>query len=323
MGDRVLVASGEKVPVDGRILDGATQLDTSLITGESVPRAFGEGDTVYAGCVNLGPSVQMQVIAMADDSLLADIARLMEDAQQSRDRFVRLADKAAKIYAPLVHTLGALTVVGWLIAGAGIEQALITAIAVLIITCPCALGLAVPAVQVVAAGRLFRRGVLVKNGAALERFAEIDRVVFDKTGTLTLGVPSVTRPERYSDENLRAAAALAAVSRHPLSRAIVDAAAARLGPLAAASGAHEIPGAGIEADGARLGSAASVRTGRSGRRRGRHRCLAEPARCAAGRLLLHGRPAARRQGRRRRTAPPQHSDQPAFRRPAWRRRGRR
>ena len=256
VGDRVLVASGEKVPVDGHIRDGSTQFDTSLITGESLPRSYGEGDTVYAGCINMGPAVEMQAIAMADDSLLADIARLMEDAQQNRDRFVRLADKAAKVYAPLVHGLGALTFIGWMIAGAGVEQALIIAIAVLIITCPCALGLAVPAVQVVAAGRLFRRGILVKNGAALERFAEIDRVVFDKTGTLTLGAPAITNAGRYDDDDLRAAASLAAVSRHPLSRAIVAAAEARLGSVTAAKNARETPGAGVEADGIRLGSAA-------------------------------------------------------------------
>ena len=255
VGDRILVASGEKVPVDGHILDGATQFDTSLITGESVPRAYGEGETVYAGCINLGSAVEMQAIAMADDSLLADIARLMENAQQTRDRFVRLADQAAKIYAPVVHGLGAVTLASWLIAGASIEQSLMTAIAVLIITCPCALGLAVPVVQVVAAGRLFKHGVLVKSGAALERFAKIDRVVLDKTGTLTLGTPSLVTPEQYSDDELRTAAGLAAVSRHPLSRAIVAAAEARLGSVSALAQAHETAGAGIEADGTRLGSA--------------------------------------------------------------------
>jgi len=118
VGDRVLVASGEKVPVDGRILDGGTQFDTSLITGESVPRRHNEGETVYAGCVNMGGAVELQAIAMAEDSLLADIARLMENAQQTRDRFVRLADRAARVYAPMVHALGAATFTGWVVAGA-------------------------------------------------------------------------------------------------------------------------------------------------------------------------------------------------------------
>jgi len=258
VGDRVLVASGEKVPVDGLVLEGATQLDTSLITGESLPRRAAEGETVYAGCVNLGPAIELRAIAMADDSLLADIANLMENAQQTRNRFVRLADRAAKVYAPLVHGLGAITFIGWMVAGAGVEQALITAIAVLIITCPCALGLAVPAVQVVASGRLFRKGILVKNGAALERFAEIDRVAFDKTGTLTLGEPALLAPETISDAELRTAASLAAVSRHPLSRAIARAAEARLGPVAGARDAEETPGAGIRAGETRLGSAAWV-----------------------------------------------------------------
>jgi len=255
VGDRVMVASGEKVPVDGRILTGATRFDTSLITGESMPRRFGQGETVYAGCVNHGVAVELEAIAMADDSLLADIARLMENAQQSRDRFVRLADRAAKVYAPLVHGLGLITFTGWMIAGAGVEQSLIIAIAVLIITCPCALGLAVPAVQVVASGRLFRAGVLAKNGAALERFAEADRVAFDKTGTLTLGEPALIRPEMHAKDDLRIAASLAGASRHPLSRAIVQAAEARFGPIPAARDAEETPGAGVQAGKTRLGSA--------------------------------------------------------------------
>lgn len=248
VGNRVLVASGEKVPVDGRILGRAAQLDTSLITGESIPRTYHDGETVYAGCINLGSAIELRAIAMADDSLLADIAKLMENAQQGRNRFVRLADRAAKIYAPLVHGLGALTFIGWMIAGAGVEQSLLTAIAVLIITCPCALGLAVPAVQVVASGRLLRRGVLVKSGAALERFAEVDYVVFDKTGTLTLGQPKVRNASSIPDETLRMAASLAAASRHPLSQAIVQAAEARFGSACSvAEGAEEVPGAGTKA----------------------------------------------------------------------------
>jgi Cu2+-exporting ATPase len=255
VGDRLFVASGDKIPADGVIEIGATEIDTSLITGESVPQKAGLGDTVYAGCINLGQAIELRALAMADDSLLADIAALMENADQGRDKFVRLADRAAKIYAPLVHGLGALTFVGWMLAGAGFEQALITAIAVLIITCPCALGLAVPAVQVVAAGRLFRKGVLVKTGAALERFAEIDRVVFDNTGTLTLGTPSLVEGASLDPAVLRRAASLALVSRHPLSRALVAAGTAQLGPIAAAGEAEEIPGSGVLADGSRLGSA--------------------------------------------------------------------
>mgnify|MGYP003640252168 CR=1 FL=1 len=259
VGDRLLVATGEKVPADGHIRSNATALDTTIITGETLPSAAAIGDAVYAGSVNLGPAIEIDVIAMADDSLLADIGRLMETAQQGRDRFVHLADRAAKIYAPLVHTLGALTFAGWMIAGVGVEQALITAVAVLIITCPCALGLAVPAVQVVAAGRLMRRGILVKSGAALERFAEVDRVVFDKTGTLTLGQPAVQSAETIADDDLRLAASLASVSRHPLSQAIVRAAAARLGPILLAADIEEMPGAGIRSGDTRLGSAAWCR----------------------------------------------------------------
>ncbi len=256
VGDRVLVASGEKVPVDGRILGRSAQLDTSLITGESLPRTVDAGDTVYVGCINLGSAIELNAIAMADDSLLADIARLMENAQQGRDRFVRLADRAAKIYAPLVHGLGALTFIGWMLAGAGVEQSLLTAIAVLIITCPCALGLAVPAVQVVAARRLLRNGVLMKSGAALERFAEINHVVFDKTGTLTIGKPRVEGADGIADDTLRLAASIAGANRHPLSQAIVLAAKERFGAAPAiADSAEEVPGSGTMADGFKLGSA--------------------------------------------------------------------
>ncbi len=168
-------------------------------------------------------------------------------AEQARGRYVRLADRAARMYAPAVHALGLTTFIGWMLAGQGWEMALTAAIAVLIITCPCALALAVPAVQVAATSRLFRKGVLVKASDGLERLAEIDTVVFDKTGTLTLGKPRLVNA--VAPEALQAAAALARVSRHPLSRALVEAA----GPGAAATNARELPGEGIEAGQARLG----------------------------------------------------------------------
>ena len=183
----------------------------------------------------------------------SELARLIETGEQGRAKFVRLADKAAQMYVPVVHSLAALTFLGWFFGPAllrlvgievvdvGLRIALMNAVAVLIITCPCALGLAVPAVQVVATGRLFKRGVLVKSGDALERLAQVDVVVFDKTGTLTLGKPRLT--SLVDVDTLQAAASLARTSRHPLSRALVEAA----GPGVGVNGACEAPGEGIEA----------------------------------------------------------------------------
>ncbi len=258
-GMRLTVAAGERFPADGVIVDGATTIDESLITGESMPREAQANSTVYAGSVNLGAPVEMEARAAEADTLLSQIARLMETAEQARGRYVRLADRAAQLYAPAVHTLAALGFAGWMIAGAGWEYSLTIAIAVLIITCPCALALAVPAVQVAASARLFDRGILLKAADGLERLAETDTVVFDKTGTLTAGVPSLANDAEVQDADLKAAAAVASSSRHPYSQAVVTAAKARFGSVQAASGIEETPGAGLlrvsEAGEERLGSA--------------------------------------------------------------------
>jgi Cu2+-exporting ATPase len=243
-GARVAVAAGERIPADGRIVAGRGDIDTSLVTGESLPRLVGLGDEVFAGTVNLGAPLEIQVTATGEGTLLAEIGRLMTAAEQGRARYVRLADRAARIYAPTVHGLAAATFLGWLlIAGAPWQSALMTAVAVLIITCPCALGLAVPAVQVTAVARLLRRGVLVKSADGLERLAQADAVVFDKTGTLTLGRPELVNGGDVSLDDLRLAASLACVSRHPLARALCRAA----GPVAAAPDVREEPGMGLEA----------------------------------------------------------------------------
>ncbi|HEX9790711.1 MAG TPA: heavy metal translocating P-type ATPase [Kiloniellales bacterium] len=243
-GARVAVAAGERIPADGRIVAGRSDIDTSLVTGESLPRLVGLGDEVFAGTVNLGAPLEIQVTATGEGTLLAEIGRLMTAAEQGRARYVRLADRAARIYAPTVHGLAAATFLGWLlIAGAPWQSALMTAVAVLIITCPCALGLAVPAVQVTAVARLLRRGVLVKSADGLERLAQVDAVVFDKTGTLTLGRPELVNGGDVSLDDLRLAASLACVSRHPLARALCRAA----GPVAAAPDVREEPGMGLEA----------------------------------------------------------------------------
>jgi Cu2+-exporting ATPase len=224
-GETVLVAAGERVGIDGRVADGHSDLDTSLVTGESVPTAVRAGAQVFAGMVNLTAPLRITVTAAGERTLLAEIVRLMEAAERGRGRFVALADRVSRAYAPAVHLLAALTFVGWLgFAGIGWQSALLNAVAVLIITCPCALALAVPVVQVVASGRLLRGGVLLKSATALERLAEIDTVVFDKTGTLTLGRPELKPVPARRPEELRLAASIAQASRHPLARALVRAA---------------------------------------------------------------------------------------------------
>ncbi|MBL6935747.1 MAG: cadmium-translocating P-type ATPase [Alphaproteobacteria bacterium] len=251
-GMTVLVVAGEQVPVDGVVSDGASDVDTGLISGETVPAAIGEGDRVFAGTLNLTGALRLRVTAVGEGTLLAEIARLVELAEQGRARYVVIADRAARIYAPLVHTLALLTFMGWMaFSEVGWQAALLNAIAVLIITCPCALGLAVPVVQVLACGRLLRNGILLKSATALERLAEAGHVVFDKTGTLTGGCPELLHEGEWTEAEL-AAAALATASRHPLARALCRAAP----EVVAAMGVKEIPGCGLEAGAVRLGSRA-------------------------------------------------------------------
>jgi len=264
-GMKIQVAAGERIPVDGRIVSGATEIDESLITGETVPRLADQGGMVHAGTVNMTSAVVIEATATDDNTLLAEIARLMQAAEQGRGQYVRLADRAARLYAPAVHVLGAATFAGWMIAGAGWETSLTYAIAVLIITCPCALALAVPAVQVAATSRLFGTGVIVKTGDGLERLSDIDTVVFDKTGTLTRGEPVLREGEDVPLQTLAAAASLAIASRHPYSRAVVNAARERGITIVAAEGVREVAGFGLAAPCAnsggeiRLGSEAWVK----------------------------------------------------------------
>lgn len=243
-GMRLFVAPGMRIAADGVIIDGASDIDNSLLTGEATPLAVAEGDKALAGTLNLSGPLRIRVEAAARDSVLAGIARLMEAAEQGRAGYVRLADRIARLYAPVVHILAAATFLGWLLAGLGWHPALMTAIAVLIITCPCALGLAVPVVQVVASGALLRRGVIVKAADGLERLAHIDHIVFDKTGTLTRGEPELLTPQALPEDRLAVAAALARNSRHPLARAVARAGAGLA--LADIRDIREQPGFGIE-----------------------------------------------------------------------------
>ena len=254
-GDRLRVRPGERVPVDGVVETGESEIDNALLTGETTPQPVHPGVTCRAGALNLTGLLSLRAEAASEDSTLARIARLVESGAQSRSTYVQLADKAAAIYVPVVHTAAALTfVVAWML-GIPVREALLRAATVLIVTCPCALGLAVPAVQVAAASRLFRRGVLVKSGAGLERLAEADHVAFDKTGVLTEGRPRLLNAD---PADIARAAPLARASSHPLARALADAA----GEGPAAAGAIEVAGQGIEARAGtglmRLGRAAFV-----------------------------------------------------------------
>jgi len=219
-GQRILVRAGERVAADGIVVNGRSSLDQSLITGETLPHKVETGATVYAGSINLDGTLTLRVTGAAESNLIDEIDRLLDKAVKARSRYVRLADRAAGLYAPVVHTAAALTFAGWMLAGAGFHTSILIAISVLIITCPCALALAIPAVQVVAAGKLFRAGIFLNAGDAIERLAEADTIVFDKTGTLTLPEPRVVNAQTIEPELIVAAARLALASRHPLAAAL-------------------------------------------------------------------------------------------------------
>jgi Cu2+-exporting ATPase len=260
-GDLIRVAPGERVAVDGAVTEGASDLDASHVTGESAPEAVGPGAAVRAGALNLSGALTLRATAVGEASSLAEIQRLMAEAESRKSRVARLADRAAAVYAPAIHVVALATFVGWMQAGAGWREAAFVAIALLIVTCPCALGIAAPMAQATAAGALFRRGIMLKDGAALERLALVDRAVFDKTGTLTAGRPTMRPPgPEVAPATLAAAAALAARSRHPLAAALVE--RARAGGVAPveATEARESPGAGVEG----LVDGAPARLGRAG-----------------------------------------------------------
>lgn len=243
-GMLVLVAAGEALAADGDIVEGTSAIDNAMLTGESAPEPVGPGSIVHAGAINLSAPLRIRLTRVAEDTAIAEIARLMDEAGQSRSTYVRIADRASRLYAPVVHLLAALAFAGWMIAGAGVHQSLTIAIAVLIITCPCAMGLAVPAAQVVASGALLRRGLLVKDGSALERLAECDIALLDKTGTLTLGTPRADIAA-LDAEARSVALALAQTSRHPLSRGLAAALLREGAVPAAVTDVREASGAGL------------------------------------------------------------------------------
>lgn len=246
IGDILLVRPGGRMPVDGEVVSGQSELDRSLLTGETLPVFAEPGMVVSAGEVNLTGPLTLRATAVGKDTSLHQMGDLVAIAESGRSRYTSLADSAAKLYAPGVHILSAFSFVGWYLYTWDLRTALNIAAAVLIITCPCALGLAVPAVTTAASGRLFRKGMLIKDATALERLAQVDTVVFDKTGTLTAGTPQLTNLGDFSPTDLAIALALAEASSHPLSRSLAQAAReAGIAP-AEVTDIHEVPGYGTE-----------------------------------------------------------------------------
>lgn len=244
-GDLIRVRAGGRIPADGEVVEGRSETDRSLLTGETLPVIAQPGTLLSAGEVNLSGPLTLRVIAAGRDSSLSRLTALVEAAEAARGRYSSLAERASRAYAPMVHLMAAISLLGWFWATRDLRLSINIAAAVLIITCPCALGLAVPAVVTAASGRLFRRGLLIKDGTALERLAQIDTVVFDKTGTLTLGRPQLSQAHDLPRDLQGVALALAQGSSHPLSQAIVagfaDQAAAEVTDVT------EHPGQGVAA----------------------------------------------------------------------------
>jgi P-type Cu2+ transporter len=245
-GMRIRVAAGERFPVDGKVIEGVSDVDRALVTGESEALRIKRGSEVEAGTLNLTGSIDITASRAAKDSFLAEVTQMMASAENGRTGYVRVADRMAKIYAPAVHVLAFVSFTGWMIWTAGDwHQSLTVAIAVLIITCPCALGLAVPVAHVVSAGRLFNAGILMKDGSALERLSAITDAVFDKTGTLTTGQPTVRTTTIPKGLMTAIVKAMALRSVHPASRALAkhfsDDPETQLGEV------REVPGGGMEA----------------------------------------------------------------------------
>jgi P-type Cu2+ transporter len=245
-GMRIRVAAGERFPVDGKVIEGESDVDRALVTGESEALRIKSGADVEAGTLNLTGAIDIVASRAAKDSFLAEVTQMMSSAENGRTGYVRVADRMAKIYAPAVHVLALASFVGWMLWTRGDwHQSLTVAIAVLIITCPCALGLAVPVAHVVSAGRLFKAGILMKDGSALERLATITDAVFDKTGTLTTGEPQIGVTTVPSGQMAAVAKALALRSSHPAARALAKHFPEL--PVDTLVDAHEVAGQGVGA----------------------------------------------------------------------------
>ncbi|WP_122315921.1 cation-translocating P-type ATPase [Pseudomonas cichorii] len=246
--DLVLVKPGERFPVDGQVMEGRSHADEALISGESLPIAKEPGDSVTGGAINGEGVLLIKTTALGTQTVLARIIRLVEDAQAGKAPIQRLVDKVSQVFVPTVLVIAFFTLSGWLLAGASLEVALINAVAVLVIACPCALGLATPAAIMAGTGVAARYGILIKDAEALERAHEVDAVVFDKTGTLTSGTPRITNMsavEGNEEQLLQRAGALQRGSEHPLAKAVLDVCHEWQLKLDSAEHSHALTGRGI------------------------------------------------------------------------------
>ena len=219
-GMTLMVATGESIASDGIITKGSSQIDSSLITGETLPKEVQIDDTVFGGTVNLGSPLEIKVTKEQEASLLSEIIKLMEKAEQKQSRYIRIADRVTKLYTPVVHLLAFITFLYWFGIGTTWQDSLLIATTVLIITCPCAIALAVPVVQVIVSGKLFKKGIFIKSGDALEKISQTSILAIDKTGTLTLGKPELKNVGALSATQYQIAASMAQHSRHPAAKSI-------------------------------------------------------------------------------------------------------
>jgi Cu+-exporting ATPase len=252
VGDRLVVRPGERLPVDGRLLEGHTQVDESMLTGEPLPVAKDPDASLTGGSINGEGRIVMQVGAVGRETVLARIIRLVEDAQAAKAPIQRLVDQVSAVFVPVVLLIALATLLGWWLTGHPFELALIHAVAVLVIACPCALGLATPAAIMAGTGVAAKYGILIKDAQALELAHKVDTVAFDKTGTLTVGRPRLTAfvMADGGDETslLAAAASLQSGSEHPLARAVVAAAQERSLKIEAPDNVRAVPGRGSEGE---------------------------------------------------------------------------
>lgn len=227
-GDILLVKPGEKIPVDGQVTKGASSIDESMLTGESLPVDKKIGDDVFGATININGAIEMKATKVGADTVLSQIVKLVSDAQTKKAPIQKLADKISGIFVPIVLVIAVVTAVIWYLSTNDISQAFINAVAVLVIACPCALGLATPTAIMVGTGEGARRGILIKNGESLEKGKKIDVMIFDKTGTLTIGKPTVTNVVSIGQTDearvLQLAASIEKLSEHPLAQAVVKAA---------------------------------------------------------------------------------------------------